>query len=87
MNRSLDGALHVFDELEKTGEAWNVYQYMLKLASTTVAKLVLDMDFNEFETPDSPAHPMVHAMAELLAVNKKVSSRGACLMGQNFDVD
>lgn len=76
MNQTIDGAWPVFDELEQSHEAWNVYQYMLKLGSQAIGKLVLDMDFGHFEGVDAPLHGMVMAMAEVLAINKKVSSRG-----------
>ncbi|GKU04957.1 cytochrome p450 oxidoreductase [Fusarium langsethiae] len=61
----------------KADEAWNVYQYMLKLGSQAVGKLVLGMDFAHFEQVDSPLHEMVLKIAENLELNKRVSSMGA----------
>jgi hypothetical protein len=49
---------------------------MLKLGSQTIGELVLDMDFGHFTDQDAHLHEFVYAMAELLSLNKKVSSKG-----------
>jgi hypothetical protein len=77
MQRSVEQAFKVFDELDDQDEAWNVYQYMLKLGSQAVGKLILGMDFNHFEQPDSPLHEMILNIAHNLELNKKISSMGA----------
>ncbi|KAH7239981.1 cytochrome P450 [Fusarium redolens] len=77
MQRTVEQSFKVFDELDEKGEAWNVYQYMLKLGSQAVGKLVLGMDFAHFEEVDSPLHEMVLKIAENLELNKRVSSMGA----------
>ncbi|KAF5985638.1 cytochrome P450 monooxygenase oxidoreductase [Fusarium coicis] len=77
MQRTVEQSFKVFDELDEKGEAWNVYQYMLKLGSQAVGKLVLGMDFAHFEEVDAPLHEMVLKIAENLELNKKVSSMGA----------
>ncbi|KAK4208587.1 cytochrome P450 monooxygenase [Rhypophila decipiens] len=66
----------VFDELDNRGESWNVYQYMLKLASQTVGKFSLGMDWGHFDAVDSPIHPMPTNIVTMLALNKKVTARG-----------
>ncbi|KAF4544366.1 Cytochrome P450 4F8 [Lasiodiplodia hormozganensis] len=76
MQRTVEKAFDVFDELDKNGEAWNVYQHMLKLGSEAVGKLVLGMDFGHFESVDAPIHRMVLCIAESLELNKKVTSMG-----------
>lgn len=76
MQRSCETSYKVFDELDQRGEAWNAYQFMLKLASQTVGKFTLGLDMQHFETPESPIHPMVTLIAELLSLNKKISNRG-----------
>lgn len=76
MNESINGAEKVFDELERRGEAWNVYQYMVKLASEAVAKVVLGMEFHHFTEVDAPLHPMVIGIADALSLNKKIASKG-----------
>ncbi|KAH6993531.1 cytochrome P450 [Fusarium venenatum] len=77
MQRTVESSFKVFDDLDHKGEAWNVYQYMLKLGSQAVGKLVLGMDFAHFEQVDSPLHEMVLKIAENLELNKRVSSMGA----------
>ncbi|KAL4765940.1 cytochrome P450 [Aspergillus foveolatus] len=76
MDSCVKDAFKVFDALDEAGEAWNVYQYMLKLGSQAVGKLTLGLDFEHFTSPDAPTHEMVHAIAELLSLNKEVTSRG-----------
>ncbi|KAI9037573.1 cytochrome P450 [Aspergillus affinis] len=76
MQKTVEDSFKVFDNLDEQGEAWNVYQYMLKMGSQAVGKLTLGMDFHHFETPEAPIHEMVHNIAEILALNKKVTSKG-----------
>ena len=76
MGRAVESSFKVFDELDARGEAFNVYQYMLKLGSQAVGKLVLGLDFNHFESPETPLHEMVMLIAQVLALNKKVTTRG-----------
>lgn len=66
----------VFDELDERGESWNVYQYMVKLASQTIGKFALGKDFGHFDSIDSPIHPIATNIAALLSLNKKVTARG-----------
>ncbi|KAI4859953.1 putative cytochrome P450 [Hypoxylon rubiginosum] len=66
----------VFDELENSKQAWNVYDYMLKLSSQIVGKLFIDADFGHFEAADSPVHITVQTIFRLLGLNKKVTSWG-----------
>ena len=77
MNQCCEEAYPVFDELENKNEAWNVYQYMLKLSSGTVGKIVLGKDLEHFTTVDAPLHKIVLSIAESLAINKKIASRGS----------
>jgi cytochrome P450 len=76
MQETVEDAFKVFDAFDEQGEAWNVYQYMLKLGSQAVGKLTLGLDFEQFSGPDAPLHEMVHLIAEVLALNKKVTSKG-----------
>lgn len=69
-------SLPIFDELDSRDEAWNVYQYMIKLASQTIGSFSLDVDFGHFQSIDSPLHPIVTNVASLLSLNKKVTARG-----------
>lgn len=76
MNHDIRSSFPVFDELEQKDEAWNVYQYMLKLSSNTVGKIMLGKNFQHFTSPEAPLHRIVLAIAETLALNKKVASKG-----------
>lgn len=76
MQETVEDAFGVFDELDEAGEAWNVYQYMLKLGSQAVGKLVLGIDFKHFTSPNAPPHELVYRIAESLTLNKKVAAWG-----------
>ncbi|RSM16688.1 hypothetical protein CDV31_004460 [Fusarium ambrosium] len=76
MQRTVEKAYEVFDLLDEREEAWNVYQYMLKLGAQAVAKLALGLDLEHFSSVDAPVHEIVHLIADMLSLNKKVTSRG-----------
>ncbi|KAM0324860.1 hypothetical protein ACHAQA_007826 [Verticillium albo-atrum] len=77
MQKTVEDAFKVFDELDDRDEAWNVYPYMLKLGSQAVGKLVLGMDFKHFTAVDAPPHEMVMRIAQSLELNKKITSMGS----------
>lgn len=76
MNACARESFPIFDQLGERGEAWNGYQYMLKLSSGTIGKVVLGQDMHHFDSIDAPLSRFVLGMAETLALNKKVASRG-----------
>ncbi|RAL13072.1 cytochrome P450 [Aspergillus homomorphus CBS 101889] len=76
MQHTVEDSFKVFDALDEQESSFNVYQYMLKLGSQAVGKLTLGLDFEHFTSPDAPVHDMVHMIAEMLSLNKKVTSRG-----------
>ncbi|TVY32774.1 Cytochrome P450 [Lachnellula subtilissima] len=57
----------VFDELDARNESLNVYQYMLKLASGFIGKIVLGLDLHQMDEVDSPIHPMVTSRGDWYA--------------------
>lgn len=77
MEASVKDSFKVFDQLDEQDEAWNVYQYMLKLAAQTVFKFALGYHAHHFDTPDSPLNELVVLIAQSLSLNKKVTSRGS----------
>lgn len=77
MQDSVKDSFKVFDKLDEEDEAWNVYQYMLKLASQTVFKFALGYDAHHFDSPDSRLSELVVLIAQSLSLNKKVTSRGS----------
>lgn len=66
----------IFDELQDRKQAWNVYDYMLKLSSQIVGQLFIDADFGHFVSADAPVHITVRTIFRLLGLNKKVTSWG-----------
>lgn len=76
MNATIDSAIPILDKLEESGEAWNAYQYMLKLGSEAIGKLVMGMEFHQFDSVDAPMHEMVQAIALSLSLNKKIATHG-----------
>lgn len=76
MQKTVEDAFSVFDELDSQGQSWNVYHYMLKLGAQAVGKITLGMDFNHFSSPRAYPHEMVRLIAEGLELNKKIASRG-----------
>jgi hypothetical protein len=74
---TIKDSFRVFDKLDEQDEAWNVYQYMLKLASQAVFKFALGYDAHHFDDPDAPLNELVVLIAQSLSLNKKVASRGA----------
>lgn len=77
MQATARSSFNVFDALSETGQSWNVYQYMLKLASQTISKFSLGTDFGHFTSIDAPLHPIVINIANMLSLNKKVTARGS----------
>jgi cytochrome P450 len=77
MEATVKDSFKVFDKLDEQDEAWNVYQYMLKLASQAVFKFALGYDAKHFEDPDSQLNELVVLIAQSLSLNKKVTSRGS----------
>ena len=76
VQRTAESFYPVFDELDKRGEAWNVYPYMLKLVSSAIGKLILNQEFSSSDDVDAPPAPIVSALENLVALNKRVTSRG-----------
>jgi hypothetical protein len=75
MKALVKDSFKVFDKLDKEGEVWNVYQYMLKLASQTVFKFALGYNAHYFNRPNSQLNKLVVLIAQSLSLNKKVTSR------------
>ncbi|KAF2090166.1 cytochrome P450 [Saccharata proteae CBS 121410] len=75
MQQTVRESFKTFDAMDDAAESWNVYQFMLKLASQTIGKFTLGMDFAQFEGPESPLHPVVTSIATMLSLNKRVAAR------------
>jgi len=77
MQNTIEQTYKVFDELDHTGQSWNVYIYMMKLSSQAVAELVLGLDLEHFASVDARVHEIVQLIADSLHLNKKVTSYGS----------
>lgn len=76
MQTTVEKSYHIFDTLEQQGNAWNAYNYMLKMSSQLVGQLWLEEDFGQLDHIDSPIHPVPLNILKLLGLNKKVTSWG-----------
>ncbi|OQE20866.1 hypothetical protein PENFLA_c015G06874 [Penicillium flavigenum] len=62
-----------FDQLAEADLAMNVYQYMFKLASQIVWRVVLNQDLKQFESPRTPPSLPVRLFGQYLSLMKKSS--------------
>ncbi|RMZ80487.1 hypothetical protein DV737_g3016, partial [Chaetothyriales sp. CBS 132003] len=76
MQESVQSSFPVFDALDKAGLAINVYQFMVKLSGQLLCKFVLGHDPHHFDAPNSPLHPIMLILGQLLELNKAVQTRG-----------
>lgn len=63
----------VFDELAESDLAINVYQYMFKLASQIIWRVVLNQDLKHFETSKTPPSLPIRLFGQYLSLMKKSS--------------
>ncbi|KAL7956769.1 cytochrome P450 [Trichoderma compactum] len=68
---TIEEAFSVFDQLDKDGEAWDVFPYMLKLTSQAIVKLVLGMQVHHFASADTPLDEIVSMSIEILVLARK----------------
>ncbi|KAK3372730.1 cytochrome P450 [Podospora didyma] len=76
MQECVRSSFPIFDELDSRGEAWNVYQFMVKLASQTIGKFAFGKNLGHFDSVEAPAHPLITNIVNMLSLNKKVTARG-----------
>ncbi|KAI1261173.1 putative cytochrome P450 monooxygenase [Xylariaceae sp. FL1019] len=62
-----------FDQLAEANLAVNVYQYMFKLASQIIWRVMLNQDLKHFESPKSPPALPVRLFGQYLSLMKKTS--------------
>ncbi|KAL6701696.1 cytochrome P450 [Trichoderma pleuroticola] len=72
-----EGAFSVFDQLDKDGEAWDAFPYMLKLTSQAIVKLILGMQVRHFASADTPLDEIVSIIIEILVLARKVNCYGS----------
>ncbi|KAK5957879.1 hypothetical protein OHC33_001068 [Knufia fluminis] len=76
MQETVNKAFPVFDQLDKAGLAFNVYQYMVKLSGQTLCRFVLGIDAHHFDSVSSGLHPIMILLTRILELNKAVQTRG-----------
>ncbi|KAJ6788511.1 hypothetical protein PWT90_01625 [Aphanocladium album] len=62
-----------FDELAESDLAINVYQYMFKLASQIIFRVVMNQDLKHFEKPNTPPSLPIRIFGQYLSLMKKSS--------------
>lgn len=62
-----------FDQLAEADLAVNVYQYMFKLASQIIWRVVLNQDLKHFESPKTPPSVPIRLFGQYLSLMKKSS--------------
>lgn len=62
-----------FDQLSDAHLAVNVYQYMFKLASQIIWRVMLDQDLKHFESPKTPPSVPIRLFGQYLSLMKKAS--------------
>lgn len=77
MQETVRRSFAVFDTFSEIKQSWNVYQYMIKVASETVGHVILGEEFGHLVDVDAPFHPIVKSILNMFALNKKVASRGS----------
>ncbi|TLD10804.1 hypothetical protein PgNI_06636 [Pyricularia grisea] len=73
MQRAIEQSYGVFDELDANGKAFNVYQYMFKMAGQIIYRVVLGLDVGHFTTMDTRPHRIIVLLGEYMQLMKKTS--------------
>lgn len=73
MRQAIEESFSVFDELDRQGKAFHVYQYMFKLAGQIIYRIILGLDVGHFETVDTPPHEIIRLLGEYMSLMKKTS--------------
>ena len=73
MQQEIQSSFNVFDAFHDRNQSWNAYQYMLKLSSQVVSKVVLGLDVGHFHAPDTQLHELVSLVGELILLVRQAS--------------
>lgn len=65
----------VLDELCDRELAFNVYQYMFKMAGQVIWRVIVGQDLGHFRALNTPPAPAIHLLGEYLRLMKKTSLR------------
>ncbi|TLD18566.1 hypothetical protein PspLS_10159 [Pyricularia sp. CBS 133598] len=75
IQRSVGRAFSVLDLIADGALAFNVYQFMLKLAGQVIWKTVFGADLAHFESLDSKLYKTIHRLGEYLSLMKRILPR------------
>ncbi|CAI6340149.1 unnamed protein product [Periconia digitata] len=70
---AIEDSFSVFDQLASSDRAINVYQYMFKLASSLIWRVVFNQDLKHFESPSTPPSAPIRYFDGYLSLSKKSS--------------
>lgn len=73
MQNSAEACFSVLDELDSKQQAFHVYQYMFKLAGQIIYRVVLGLDVQHFQSPNTPPHEIIRLMGHYLELLKQTS--------------
>lgn len=73
MQRSVEACFGVLDTLDSNQQAFHVYQYMFKLAGQIIYNVVLGLDMQHFQSPNTPPHEIIRLMGHYLELLKQTS--------------
>lgn len=75
VQRCIERAFYVLDAMSDGSLAFNVYQYMFKLAGQVIWKTVFNADLGHFDSIDAKPYKTIHHLGQYLALMKRVSLR------------
>ncbi|KAI8960758.1 putative cytochrome P450 [Daldinia sp. FL1419] len=73
VQEAIEESFCVFDELDKRGKAFHVYQYMVKMASQTIYRICVGSGLGHFRDVDAPLHDIIHDLGDYMALLKRTS--------------
>ena len=73
IQESVQSSFTTFDVLAESDLAFNVYQYMFKMAAQIIWRVVLNHDLKHFESPKTPPSLPIRLFGQYLSLMKKAS--------------
>ncbi|KAM3417222.1 hypothetical protein BST61_g5481 [Cercospora zeina] len=75
IQQAVRSSFPVFDELAQSDQAFNVYQFMFKLASQIIWRVILNQDLKHFESIKTPPALPLRLFGQYLSLMKESSLR------------
>ncbi|KAI1476707.1 putative cytochrome P450 [Daldinia eschscholtzii] len=73
IQQTVEGSFDVFDEIDRQGMTFPVYEYMVKMASQMVYRICLGSDIGHFTSVNAPLHEIIHKFGEYTVLLKRTS--------------